>query len=151
MISPERLRKQPHCAGAPDELLRKVAMLADERPFRKGETLFEEGMPAKHLLFLEAGEVNIVFTLGGGHKVTVGTVAAGDVMAWSALLEPNQLTASGVARTDVVCIAIEGEGLRRLCLENPAYGYTMMTQVAKTLRDRLTATRVQLAAAIEPT
>jgi CRP-like cAMP-binding protein len=108
-------------------------------------------MPAKHLLFLEAGEVNIVFTLGGGHKVTVGTVAAGDVMAWSALLEPNQLTASGVARTDVVCIAIEGEGLRRLCLENPAYGYTMMTQVAKTLRDRLTATRVQLAAAIEPT
>ncbi|OGT24974.1 MAG: hypothetical protein A2Z17_00645 [Gammaproteobacteria bacterium RBG_16_66_13] len=147
MISPERLRKQPHCAGAPEELLRKVAMLADERPFRKDEGLFEEGMPATHLLFLESGEVNIVYTLGSGHKVTVDTLAAGDVMAWSALLEPHVLTASGVARTDGVCIAIQGEGLRKLCVENPAYGYVMMTQVARTLRDRLTATRIQLAAA----
>ncbi|OGT24975.1 MAG: hypothetical protein A2Z17_00650 [Gammaproteobacteria bacterium RBG_16_66_13] len=57
------------------------------------------------------------------------------------------LTAFGVARTDGVCIAIQGEGLRKLCVENPAYGYVMMTQVARTLRDRLTATRIQLAAA----
>lgn len=146
MISPERLRKQPHCAGAPDDLLRKVAMLAEERLFRKGESLFEEGMPATHLLFLETGEVNIVFTLGSGHKVTVDTLSAGEVMSWSALLEPHVLTASGLARTDGVCIAIQGESLRKLCVENPAYGYIMMTQVAKTLRDRLTATRVQLAA-----
>ena len=46
-----------------------------------------------------------------------------------------------------MCLAVEAEGLRQLCAENPAYGYLMMTQVAKTLRDRLTATRVQLAAA----
>jgi CRP-like cAMP-binding protein len=150
MISPERLRKQPHCAGAPDELLRKVAALAEERAFHKGDTLFEEGTPATHLIFLEAGEVDIAFTLGGGHTVTVDTLVAGDVMAWSALLEPHFLTATGVARTDGLSIAIEAAGLRRLCVENPGYGYTMMTQVAKTLRDRLTATRVQLAAAAHP-
>lgn len=147
MISPERLRRQPHCAGAPDELLAQVAMLAKERRFRAGEVLFEEGQRASHLLFLESGEIDIVFALGGGQKVVVDTLVAGDVMAWSALLEPHLLTASGVGSTDGVMVAIEGEGLRRLCVENPAYGYVMMTQVARTLRDRLTATRVQLAAA----
>ena len=147
MISPERLRKQPHCAGAPDDLLRKVAMLTAERPFRKGEALFEEGGRATHLLFLEAGEVNIVFTLGSGNEVTVDTLVAGDVLAWSALLEPHVLSARGVGRSDGMCLAVEAEGLRKLCAEHPAYGYLMMTQVAQTLRDRLTATRVQLAAA----
>jgi len=43
-------------------------------------------------------------------------------------------------------LRIDGEGLRRICQENPAYGLVMMTEVAKTLRDRLSATRVQLAA-----
>jgi CRP/FNR family transcriptional regulator, cyclic AMP receptor protein len=147
MISPERLRKQPHCAGAPDDLLRKVAMLTAERPFGKGEVLFEEGGRATHLLFLEAGEVNIVFTLGSGNEVTVDSLVAGDVLAWSALLEPHVLTARGVGRSAGMCLAVEAEGLRKLCAEHPAYGYIMMTQVAKTLRDRLTATRVQLAAA----
>ena len=33
MISPERLRRYPHCAGAGDELLRHVAMLAEEKTF----------------------------------------------------------------------------------------------------------------------
>ena len=44
-------------------------------------------------------------------------------------------------------VEIDGEGLRRLCQDNPEYGLTMMTEVAKTLRARLEATRVQLAAA----
>jgi hypothetical protein len=67
-------------------------------------------------------------------------------MAWSALLEPFRLTASGVARNTGVAIEIEAGGLRRICEGNPSYGLVMMTQVAKTLRDRLEATRVQLAA-----
>lgn len=122
-------------------------MLADERWFRAGEVLFEEGHQASHLVFLESGQVDIVFTLGAGQKVVVDTLVAGDIMCWSALLEPYTLTGSGVAKPDGVMIAVSAEGLRQLCEENPAHGHMMMTQVAKTLRDRLDATRVQLAAA----
>jgi hypothetical protein len=63
------------------------------------------------------------------------------------VLEPYVLTATGIGRTAGRFIEIEGENLRRLCRENPEYGLTMMTEVAKTLRARLEATRVQLAAA----
>jgi len=146
MISPERLRRYPHCAGAPDDLLRKVAMLADEVSFTEGEHLFDEGNPATHLMFLDKGKVDIVYTLGDDRQVAVDTLIEGDTMAWSALLEPHRLTGTGLARSSGIVLRIDGEGLRRICQENPAYGLVMMTEVAKTLRDRLSATRVQLAA-----
>lgn len=146
MISPERLRRYPHCAGAPDDMLKSVAMLAQERHFKVGERLFEEGATATKLMFLDSGEVDIVYRLGDDREVTVDTLVEGDLVAWSALLEPYRLTATGVARKDGVAIEIEADGLRGICQANPAYGYRMMTQVAIALRDRLSATRVQLAA-----
>jgi CRP-like cAMP-binding protein len=145
MISPERLRRFPHCAGAPDEMLKQVAMLAQERSFKSGDRLFEEGQNATHLLMLEAGKVDILYTLGNGRQVTVDSAVAGDLLAWSALLEPYTLTATGVARGNGKLIAVEAEPLRDLCQSNPDYGFLMMKQVAITLRSRLTATRVQLA------
>jgi CRP/FNR family cyclic AMP-dependent transcriptional regulator len=147
MISPERLRRQPHCAGAPDALLREVATISQERSFAADEELFVEGNRATHLMFLESGEVDVRYELRGGKRVVVDTLVAGDTMAWSALLEPHILTATGVARGPGVLIAIDGAKLLAICLANPAWGYLMMTNVAITLRDRLTATRVQLAAA----
>jgi CRP/FNR family cyclic AMP-dependent transcriptional regulator len=146
MISPERLRRYPHCAGAPDDLLKSVAMLAHERPFKAGERLFEEGATATKLMFLDSGEVDIVYRLGDDREVTVDTLVAGDLMAWSALLEPFRLTATGVARQDGVAIEIDAEELRGICRATPSHGFVMMTQVAIALRDRLNATRVQLAA-----
>src|SRR3989304_3572488 len=77
LISPERLRRFPHCAGASDEMLKQVAMLGKERNFKAGERLFEEGKPATHLLMLEAGEVDIVYTLAKARQVVVDTVVAG--------------------------------------------------------------------------
>jgi len=147
MISPERLRRFAYCAGASDELLKQVAMLASERPFDAGEHLFEEGTSARKLLMLESGSVDIVHTLGSGKAVVVDTLVGGDLMAWSALLEPHMLTATGVGRTAGRLVEINGQALLGLCKENPEYGLTMMTEVAKTLRARLEATRVQLAAA----
>jgi CRP-like cAMP-binding protein len=149
MISPERLRRYPHCAGAGDELLGRVAMIADEKTFEAGERLFEEGQLARHLLMIESGKVDIVYRLPDGRDVVVDTLIDGDIAAWSALLEPYRLTASGVARTNGRMIAVEAEALRALCQGNAEFGLPMMTQIAKTLRDRLAATRVQLAA-IQP-
>jgi CRP-like cAMP-binding protein len=145
MISPERLRRFPHCAGASDEMLKQVAMLGRERVFQAGERLFEEGLPATHLIMLETGEVDILYTLADGREITLDTAVGGDLLAWSALLEPHTLTATGVARAQGVLIQLEAEPLRKLCQSNPEYGFVMMKQVAITLRNRLTASRVQLA------
>jgi CRP/FNR family cyclic AMP-dependent transcriptional regulator len=146
MISPERLRRFSHCAQAPDEMLKKVAMISEGRVFKKGEHLFGEGEPADYLMFLEQGEVNILYHLGDMSEAVVDTLVAGETLAWSALLTPYKLTATGVGRVDGSLIAVKAPELRALCQENPKYGYQLMMEVAKTLRSRLEATRVQLAA-----
>src|SRR4030067_718331 len=122
MISPERLRRFPHCAGASDEMLKQVAMLGKERSFKAGERLFEEGKPAAQLLMLEAGTVDIIYTLAKGRQVVVDTVVAGDLLAWSSLLEPYKLTATGVARGEGDLIEVGGEPLRTRCQGKPGDG-----------------------------
>src|SRR3972149_5090233 len=101
-------------------MLKQVAMLGKERIFKAGERLFEEGKPAAHLLMLEAGEVDVVYTLAKGRQVVVDTVVAGDLLAWSALLEPYKLTATGVARGEGALIEGGAEPLRQLCGGTPA-------------------------------
>ncbi len=161
MISPEALRRYPHFAGVPDECLKSVAMLSDERSFKADEKLFsesgglkagaqiyEKGEEANFLLILTEGQVDIVFSLGEDENIVVDTLVSGDLMAISALIPPHHLTASGIARQDGKLIQIKAAELRQLCEDVPELGYRLMLQVAKTAKNRLSATRIQLAAQV---
>ncbi len=151
MIPTQSLRHYPHFASLSDEILREITKISNERQFNAGESLFSEGNTATYFMLLKAGEVHIVYRIGDGRDVIADTLVAGDPMAWSALLEPHRLTASGVANKDGILIEIEAEGLRNLCKEDKEFGYVMMKEVAKTLRTRLSAMRVQTAAQlVEP-
>ena len=94
-----------------------------------------------------SGEVDIVYRLGDGREVTAESAIAGEVLGWSALLEPYKLTASVVGRKDGELVAIEGKKLRELCEVDTWLGYQLMIEIARVLRDRLSGLRVQLAAA----
>ena len=146
MISPEVLRRYPMFAGISEDVLKKIAMLSQAREFEAGDRLFEEGNPASHFMIIMTGEVDIVYQLGDGREVAADTLVAGDPLAWSALLEPHKLTGSGVVNKDGSLIEIEGEGLLQLFRESTDLIYVMLTEVAKTLRTRLSAMRVQVAA-----
>lgn len=148
MIPSQTLRHFPHFAGLSDEILKEIARISNNRTFKAGERLFSEGNTATHFMLLKAGEVNIVYRIGDGSDVIADTLVVGDPMAWSALLDPHRLTASGVANKDGILIEIEAEGLRRLCEEDKEFGYVMVKEIAKTLRNRLSAMRVQSAARI---
>ena len=146
MISPERLRRFSHCAGCPDDVLRAMAIIAANHSFKAGERIFSEGGNSTHLMFLEDGEVNVVYRLGDDREVVVDTLVPGDTLSWSAVVEPHVLSATAIGKRDGRLIQVEAESLRRLCEANPAYGYRLMSEIARVLRARLIATRVQLAA-----
>ncbi len=161
MISPEALRRYPHFAGVPDECLKSVAMLSDERSFKAEEKLFtesgelkagaqiyEKGEEAQYLFILSEGQVDIVFSLREDENIVVDTLVSGDLMAISALIPPYRLTASGIARQDGKLIQIKAPELRQLCEDVPELGYRLMLQVAKTAMSRLSEARVQLAAQV---
>ncbi|MCJ7567113.1 MAG: cyclic nucleotide-binding domain-containing protein [Anaerolineales bacterium] len=159
MISPDILRQYPHFAEVPDECLKSLAMISEERTFKAGERIFEEsvelkedaqnyeiGEEATDLLILIQGQIDIIFSLASGEEVVVDTRNPGDLLAISALIYPFHLTASGIAREDGKLIQLKAPELRQLCEEVPELGYLLMRQVAKTAMNRLNHTRSQLAA-----
>jgi CRP/FNR family cyclic AMP-dependent transcriptional regulator len=147
LISSQSLRYFPHFAGLDDEYLRQIALISDKVKFEAGDVLFVEEALATHLCLLISGTVDIVYRLGDNRIVVADTLIAGDAFGWSALLEPHRLTATCVGSKNGEYLRIEGEGLRRICDEDPACGYRVVTELCKLLRDRLSALRIQIAAA----
>ena len=145
MTSPESLRRYPHFAKIPYPSLKAIASISLERNFEAGERLLAEGERAESLIVLTAGQVELVYDLPRGKRVVVGSLVPGDLVAVSAVLDPNVHTLSAYAREKGSLIAIDAAGLLQLCEENPEVGFRLMTQVAKALRARLGDVRVELA------
>jgi CRP/FNR family cyclic AMP-dependent transcriptional regulator len=147
MISPQILRRYPYFAGVSEESLKAIAMIAEEKVIPAGTQVFSEGDPALTLSFIETGEVDVQYVLGDGAHCTVDTLVDGDILGWSALVEPYKATAISTTRTNTRLIAINAPKLRALCEEDQLLGYRLMTKVAELLAHRLESARVQLAAA----
>ncbi len=146
MISPELLRRYPYFAGVSDQSVKEIAMIAEEKRVPAGTRMFGEGDPAKFMYIINKGEVNIDYLLGDGTIRTVDTLVDGDLLVWSALIEPYKTTAIGTATKDCELVCIDAAGLRALCEKDPLLGYRLTGQVAKLLANRLEGARVQLAA-----
>jgi CRP/FNR family cyclic AMP-dependent transcriptional regulator len=145
MISPELLRRYPYFAKVGEESLKKVAMLAEETTARASAALFHEGDKSEKLYIIVDGEVDLQYTLGSGELRTVDTLVAGDLMMWSALVEPYRSTATGSVKKDTKLIAIDGTKLRDLCEQDHDLGYRMLLSLTQLLATRLEGARVQLA------
>ncbi len=145
MISPEVLRRYPYFAGIDEESLKQLAMIAEERTVPADTVMFREGDPADRLSIILKGEVNIQYILGDGELRTVDTLVDGDLLMWSALVEPYKATALGTTTKDTLLAQIDAVKLRMLCEREPTLGYCLMTQVARLLAHRLESARVQLA------
>jgi CRP/FNR family transcriptional regulator, cyclic AMP receptor protein len=146
MISPELLRRYPYFAGVSDESIKEIAMIAEEKRAPVGTRMFGEGDPANCLYIIAKGEVNIDYMLGTGEIRTVDTLVDGDLLVWSALIEPYKTTAIGTVTKDCDLLCINAPRLRALCEQDPLLGYRLTGQVAKLLAHRLEGARVQLAA-----
>jgi CRP-like cAMP-binding protein len=147
MISPEVLRRYPYFAQIGEESLKAVAKIADEKLVPAGTHMFSEGDPADTMNIVVRGEVNVQYVLGNGERRTVDTLVDGDILGWSALVEPYRYTAVGTASKDTQLVAIQAAKLRELCARDPLMGYRLTSQIAKLLAHRLERARVQLAAA----
>jgi CRP/FNR family transcriptional regulator, cyclic AMP receptor protein len=146
MVSPELLRRYPYFAAIAEPSLKEIAMMAEEVSVRPGTRMFSEGDPANSLYLITKGEVNIQYTLGSGELRTVDTLVDGDLLVWSALIEPYKTTAIGTATKETHLVKISATCLRDLCDRDPEVGYRLAIQVAKLLAHRLESARVQLAA-----
>lgn len=146
MVSPELLRRFPFFAGLTDEELKSIAMISDEKQYEANTFIFRERNRAEKLFVLLEGTVDIMVDTDeeGLLHETVSTLGPGDVFCWSAVVEPNTLTASAVAATPVVVIAVDGAGLRAMFELDCHLAYRILQKSAHVISNRLKDTRIQM-------
>lgn len=153
MISPEILRKYVFFGFLSDGQLGKMAMLADEKIWKKGEKIFQINQKADQFYLLQTGEVELHYKVidevisDKSKEFFIGDIDPGEPLGLSALLEPFIYTATAIASADCMGISVDGKKLLQLAKEDPGLGYDLMTQVAKFTFERLGSVRVELAAA----
>jgi CRP/FNR family transcriptional regulator, cyclic AMP receptor protein len=146
MISPEALRRYHYFATIGEESLKALAMIAEEKEVPAGTVMFQEGDAADTLHVITQGEVEIRYLLGSGEERAVDNLVGGELLCWSALIEPYKATAIGTTVKDTQLICLDAKKVRDLCDSEPLLGYQLTKEISKLLAQRLESARVQLAA-----
>ena len=150
MISPELLRRYPFFALLADDQLKAIAMVAEEKIYPKETLLVKENTPANKLILLLEGDVDLIYSGGGEGAICnalVGSIAPGEMLGISSLIEPYTYISSARATIPVKVVEIDGAAVRALMQLDKMLGYTLMSNTATAVLERLKYTQVELAAA----
>lgn len=132
-----------------NEQLERLASITAEETYAAGSQMYKKGDPARSLYILLEGKV--VMSLEsylGPHRppmqVTVDTIARGETMGWSAVVEPYIYTLGALCIDNTKLIALDAAKLRNLMDEDCDLGYKVMKAIAKIISSRLSHTRIIL-------
>lgn len=146
MITPEILTAFPFFAGLSEAELRSVSIIAKKVSFQRGESIFRENDPAHTLYLLIDGWVDVVVNTdakGEQHEL-VSTLSPGDILGWSAVVDPYVYTGSAVCASPVEVIEFKGADLLGMFELDPKLCCVILRRVCQVIADRLHATRLQM-------
>ncbi|MFK7873007.1 MAG: cyclic nucleotide-binding domain-containing protein [Oligoflexales bacterium] len=94
-----------------------------------------------HLFLIVEGSASVEIALPGSSAMeSVAKLKAGDIFGEFGLLGVDRRSASVRALSDVTCLQIPHEAILDLCQKDCELGYRLMTNLARTLADRLITT-----------
>lgn len=146
MIDPSALEQFRLFSGLGQDQLNRLAALATEYHFSRGDAILQESQPAQTLYVICEGWVDVILSSGvwGNRQEVVATLTTGDALGWSAVVEPYFYTATALCITPVTAIGIAGRPLLQLFEEEPDLGCQVMLRLCRVIADRLLATRRQI-------
>jgi CRP-like cAMP-binding protein len=150
MVSPELLRRYPFFASLNDDQLKAIALISEEKTYPKGTLLLKENTTATRLFLLLEGDIDLVYSGGGEGAIVnalVGSIAPGEALGVSSLIEPYKYISSARATMPIKVIEVDGTALRALMEVDQKLGYALMCNIAVAVLERLKYTQVELAAA----
>ena len=142
----EILRNVELFEGSTDEMLAKVADIAQEKTFALGEMIFQEGEKADWVYFLLNGKVRISIDLTS--KPTYVTVAIIDecnwAFGWSGIVAPYRYTATATCEVETSVLAVPGIQFEEIIMNEPNCGCTVMKKLTELISSRLRNSRMTL-------
>ncbi len=141
----EALHEYLDAADVDEKTIQAVANISQTQSYDAGDIVFREDQASDHLYIVTAGHVDVQYLLPSGKRLTVDTLKPGDFLVWSAVVKPHTTFSIGICRAKTEVVAIEAKSLRALCEKDPHFGYHLMGQMARVIRRRLQAARLQIA------
>ncbi|HKZ54342.1 MAG TPA: cyclic nucleotide-binding domain-containing protein [Anaerolineales bacterium] len=139
------LERVPLFQGLAMEELDLLARLFLRESFAAGSVVFEQGDPADRLYVLVSGQVQIQYRPYDGGVLTVAEILEGGVFGWSSVLGRKAYSSFALAVADSHALSIEGQTLRRLCMDHPQTGVLVMERLTGVIAERLRSTHEQVA------
>ena len=134
----------PFLTGLPPAALEHLSVWARRTPIRAGTALFSEGGKAEKFWLIRDGHVQLDLYVPGPGSVVVESLTGGTVLGWSWLFPPYRWQFSATAVAPTLTVEFDGNGVRRLCEQDPALGYELMQRFTRVVIGRLQATRMRL-------
>ena len=146
MISPEILRRYELFAGLPFEALKEIAQFSKELTLETDTYLFQEGDPAEELYLIISGGIDLQLVLpgNGGQNIEVEMIVPGELVGWSALIEPYIYHMSAVSTTPTRVVVIDGLQMREYLAKHHEWGYTVLLRIARIIGEPLSKTYLRL-------
>ena len=140
MISKDILRQSHLFEGLEDGQMERIALLFEERSWKAGEVIIEEGKAGERLFIIVDGVVMITTKLGGEMAILKAVTTVGEV----SLVDDRPTTANVIAQTDVRAIALSKTDFNTFLNKNREIGYIIMRNIARLLCIRFRRTQARL-------
>lgn len=139
MISPELLRRFTLFAGLPPEMLADMAHFCIEEVLEDNTYLFQQKDNADELFFVLEGTVDLLMDMDdqGKRRTEIESIVTGELVGWSALVEPHRYKLSGVAVGDVRLVVMNAVSLREYLDTQREWSYLLMQRLAQIIGTRL--------------
>lgn len=153
MISPETLKRYRFFGLLNEDQLSALAVIAEPIDWGPQEMVFEHGDAADALYLLTEGSVDLYersedcLDPNLRADFLVGEINPGEVFGISALIPPYRLTASALAAKPSAGIRFDATRLHYLCQVETDLENRILRQLTKSIFERLSYARIQLAAA----
>jgi len=137
----ESLAMEPFLAGLPEHQLRRLTSCASWAVFATDYRVFTEGGRADRFWLIKKGRVALWTEVPGRGEVVLEELGPGAVLGWSWLFEPYQWHFNARAREVTYALSLNGPAVRRLCGQDPEFGYELTSRVNRIVVKRLQFTR----------
>ncbi len=124
--------------------LHKLAAIASEITYEKGDLVYKEGDLDKGIYLIQAGEVVIEMKAPNQSYAPVLTIGKGQLFGWSSLFPGQQKRARARVLRDTRAFLIDGDRLNYLFETDHELENVIMRRMIKLVGERVYATRQRL-------
>ncbi len=144
-------------AGIAHDRLAEIEEFSMVQTYEKGNVIFQNNEPAKNLYGLVNGDVNLsilfkeeIITKDIQYEEYINTnveilkkpviienIKSGDIFGWSALVEPERMTATAICKKECEVILLPASGLKQVFSSDPELGYLLSARISNLIAQRL--------------